>query len=365
MAAFRIISADSHVSEPPNLWLERMDRKFRERAPRIERFGDSDCFVYEGQAAPQPIGLGVMAGKKPEEFKAMGVKMEDVRSGGWDPAARVEDQKIDGVDAEVVYPTLGMGLYVMPDVELKAAALRAYNDWLAEYCAHAPSRLVGAALLPVDDIAVAVAELRRMRDQGLRGALIPATAPEGRPYNDPSWDPLWAAASELDVPLSLHIGSGKKFAIRPGQGAAEIMITMEPMSMQEPVATFIWGAVFERFPKLRIVSVESGVGWLGYLLERMDHVYRKHRFWTQSALKKPPSEYFYDHVYATFQEDKVGMKIALDVGAHNLMWANDYPHTDTTWPESRRVIDDHFRGFPSEARDLIVGGNAARIYRLD
>jgi predicted TIM-barrel fold metal-dependent hydrolase len=364
MADFTIISADSHVSEPPNLWLERMERKYRERAPRIERYGDSDCFVYEGQAAPHPIGLGVMAGKKPEEFKAMGVKLEDCRPGGWDTQARIADQKIDGLDAEVVYPTLGMGLYVMPDAELKAVSLRAYNDWLAEFCAPAANRLIGAALLPVDDVEVAVEELRRTREKGLKGALIPASPPPNRNYNDPAWDPLWAAACDFDVPLSLHIGSGKKFVISPGQGAAEIMITMEPLSMQEPVATFIWGAVFERFPKLRIVSVESGVGWLGYLLERMDHVYLKHRFWTQSALKKPPSEYFYDHVYATFQEDRIGMKIALDVGAHNLMWANDYPHTDTTWPESRKVIDEHFRDFPVEARDQIVGGNAARIYHL-
>ena len=364
MAGFSVISADSHVSEPPNLWVDRMDRKYRERAPRIERYGDSDCFVYEGQVAPQPIGLGVMAGKKPEDFKAMGVKLEDCRPGGWDTQARIEDQKIDGLDAEVVYPTLGMGLYVMPDAELKAAALCAYNDWLSEFCSPAGNRLVGAALLPVDTIEAAIAELRRTRKKGLRGALIPAAPPEGRNYNDPAWDPLWAAASELEVPLSLHIGSGKKFAIRPGQGAAEIMITMEPLSMQEPIATFIWGAVFERFPKLKIVSVESGVGWLGYLLERMDHVYRKHRFWTQSALKKPPSEYFYDHVYATFQEDKIGMKIALEIGPHNLMWANDYPHTDTTWPESRKVIEDHFQGFPAEARNQIVGGNAARIYHL-
>src|SRR5882724_2966930 len=365
MADPRIISADSHVSEPPNLWLERMEAKFRDRAPRIERYGDSDCFVYEGQMAPMPIGLGVMAGKKPEEFKAMGVKMEDVRAGGWDTDARIADQKIDGLDGEVIYPTLGMGLYIMPDAALKTAALCAYNDWLSEFCKPAGNRLIGAALLPVDEVETAVAELGRTRKLGLRGALIPATAPPDRNYNDPAWDPLWAAASDLDVPLSLHIGSGKKFAIAPGQGAAEIMITMEPLSMQEPIATFIWGAVFERFPKLRIVSVESGVGWLGYLLERMDHVYKKHRFWTQSALKKPPSEYFYDHVYATFQEDKIGIKIALEIGAHNLMWANDYPHTDTTWPESRKVIDDHFQNFPTDARDLIVGGNAARIYRLN
>lgn len=365
MADLRIISADSHVSEPPNLWLERMDRTFRDRAPRIERYGDSDCFVYEGQAAPQPIGLGVMAGRKPEEFKAMGVKMEDVRAGGWDPKARLEDQEIDGVDAEVIYPTLGMGLYVMPDPELKAAALRAYNDWLSEYCSLAPRRLIGAALLPVDSIEVAVGELRRTHEKGLHGALIPAVAPEGRPYNDPAWDPLWAAACDLDLPLSLHIGSGKRFQINPGQGAAEILITMEPMSMPEVIATFIWGGNFQRFPKLRIVSVESGVGWLGYLVERMDHVWRKHRFWTQSVLKQPPSEVFREHVFATFQEDRVGMKIALDIGVQNLMWANDYPHTDTTWPESRKVIEEHFRGFPGEARDLIVGGNAARLYHLN
>jgi predicted TIM-barrel fold metal-dependent hydrolase len=364
MADFRIISADSHVSEPPGLWLERMERKYRDRAPRIERYGESDCFVYEGQDRPYPIGLGVMAGKKPEDFKAMGVTMDEVRPGGWDPAARIEDQRIDGVDAEVIYPTLGMGLYVMPDAELKLASLRAYNDWLADYCAFAADRLIGAALLPVDDASLAVDELRRNRSRGLRAALIPAYAPQGREYNDPAWDPLWQAASDLDVPLSLHIGSGKKFELQPGRGSAEILITMEPMSMPQTIATFVWGCVFDRFPKLRIVSVESGVGWLGYLIERMDHVWDKHRFWTHCELTRPPSEIFRDHVLATFQEDRIGMKIALDIGAESLMWANDYPHTDTTWPESRRVIAEHFHDFPARERDLIVGGNAARLYGL-
>lgn len=364
MPAPRIISADSHVSEPPNLWLERMDRKYRDRAPRIERYGESDCFVFEGQNAPYPIGLGVMAGKKPEEFKAMGVTMDEVRAGGWDPVARVKDQEIDGLDAEVVYPTLGMGLYIMPDAELKAASFRAYNDWLAEYSNGAPGRIVGAALLPVHTVEAAVEELARTRRIGLGGALIPAVAPEDRLYNDPAWDPLWAAACDLDVPLSLHIGSGKKFEIKPGKGAAEILVTMEPMSMPEVIATFIWGGVFERFPKLHIVSVESGIGWLGYLIERMDHVWRKHRFWTQSDTKRLPSEIFREHVHATFQEDRLGMKLALDIGAECLMWANDYPHTDTTWPESRKVIDEQFEGFPQRERDLIVGGNAARLYHL-
>src|SRR5438874_11198457 len=115
MADFTIISADSHVSEPPDLWLERMERKYRERAPRIERYGDSDCFVYEGQAAPQPIGLGVMAGKRPEEFKAMGVKLEDCRVGGWDTQARIAALQVDGLDAEVVSRSLGLGRYVVLD----------------------------------------------------------------------------------------------------------------------------------------------------------------------------------------------------------------------------------------------------------
>ena len=142
----------------------------------------------------------------------------------------------------------------------------------------------------------------------------------------------------------------------------EIMITMEPLSMQEPIATFIWGAVFERFPKLRIVSVESGVGWLGYLLERMDHVYKKHRFWTQSALKKPPSEYFYDHVYATFQEDHVGLKLLEELGEDTVLWASDYPHGDSVWPDSHQIVDRDMAGMDQAVVRKITRDNARRLY---
>jgi hypothetical protein len=213
MADFKLISDDSHVNEPGDLWTERIDAAFRDRAPRIvdgiPGRPPGSYLVLEG-VPPIHVTQGLGAGKKPEELEKFfeTTTYKDARRGGWDPVERIKDQELDGVEAEVIYTTLGFRQFWLKDGALQRACFRAYNDWLAEYCSYEPRRLAGLAMMSLYDVDEAVTELRRCRKIGLRGAMIWASPPEDRPYSDGLYDPFWAEAQELRMPLSLHSITG-------------------------------------------------------------------------------------------------------------------------------------------------------------
>ena len=213
MAICKLISADSHVNEPADLWTERIDRKFRDRAPRIVDNlpgRPPGSYLVLEDIPPVHVSQGLGAGKTAEElpqfFQASTYR--DARRGGWDPAERLKDMDIDGVEAEVLYTTLGFRQFWLKDAELQRACFQVYNDWLAEYCAYAPRQLTGMALISLYDIREAVRQLRLCRRRGLRGAMIWASPPEERSYADSIYDPFWTEAQELDMPLSLHAVTG-------------------------------------------------------------------------------------------------------------------------------------------------------------
>ncbi len=361
----RLLSADSHVLEPRDLWTSRIERRFRDRAPRIvdEAGGLSgDIFVCEELRPFAVAGLGV-AGVDPSEYpERMLGGYDGVRPSGWDPAARLEDQDRDGVSGEVLYTSLGMALYGLKDGELRAASFRAYNDWLAEYCGHAPARLAGVGLIPMDDVPTAVAELERCARMGLRGGMIWGVPPQDRRYHDRSWDPLWAAAQAHDLPLSLHILTG---ADGPGVGDSIMWdYPFLPHALERSFADLIFGGVLQRFEGLRLVSAENDVGWIAHFLQRMDHSYEKYRSLEADPIPEPPGFYFRRQVFATFQEDRVGIQSRADIGVGNIMWASDFPHSDSTWPRSLQVVERDFADVPSAERDAIVWDNCAGVYGL-
>ena len=213
MAAYRIISADSHFVEPPSMWAERVDKKFRDRAPHTVRGlngREGEFFVCEN-ISPVPVA-GFFGAGVPSEALAEHTKkgMDAAPASVWDPAARIKDQDRDGVQAEVIYTSMGMPLYGLDDVELRVACFRAYNDWAMEYCSHDPKRLLPLGLITLEDIGAGVQELQRIAKKGMRGAMIWAEPPDERPYTHADYDPFWAAAQDLHMPLSLHILTGRK-----------------------------------------------------------------------------------------------------------------------------------------------------------
>ncbi len=371
-----VVSADSHMTEPIDLWTERIDRRFRDRAPHvIENPGEGPRFLFVAEDAPAfPIAGGFAAGRAGKELQEMmGKGYEAARPSGWDPVARIEDQDLDGIDAEVLYPSLGMTLFSMTDGELQRACFDVYNRWLAEFCGHDPRRLYGVGLLSLEDVHAAVEDLETVAGLGMRGLMIWGSPPPERPYTDPSYDPLWKAASEAGLPVSLHIIAGRGRVSTSvtqviGQGApahAGIWYMQVIAEIQESLAALIFSGVLERYPGLRIVSAENDAGWLPHFCYRMDHVYDKHHeIWKYSTPLRP-SEYVKRQVHATFQDDHTGPAAHTHFGADNFMWASDFPHSDSTFPESRAWIERNFAGVPADVRRKIVHDNAVALYRMD
>jgi predicted TIM-barrel fold metal-dependent hydrolase len=332
MSLTKVISADSHVVEPADLWATRIDTRFRDRAPHIEKEVNGvkgDFFVCEG-LQPFSVSVFAVAGLDPREYSdKMSRGYSGVRPGAWNPVERVKDQQIDGVEGEVLYASLDMMLYGIEDGELRAASFRAYNDWLAEFCRHDPRRFTGIALIPMDEVQEAVREVERCAKMGLKGGLIWGVPPDDQPYDKPVWDPLWAAAQDVAIPLSMHILTGRK-----GSGIdASVMKSYPslPHAIERSLSDIIFGGVLERFPRLQIVSAENDIGWIGHYLQRMDHAYEKYRYLEKTTvIPEPPSFYFRRQVHATFQDDRIGVLTREFIGIDNLMWASDFPHSDST-----------------------------------
>ncbi len=369
--AYRIISADSHVNPSPAVYAERLPAQYRDRAPQMLRRGDEELSLFEGREERFEM-LASVAGMRYEDYRVAGTSYQEGRAGGYDPIARLADMDQDGVDADVLFGSgSGGGVRLKTDDRpFRFALMQAYNDWIAEFCRAAPDRLIGIAEVPHWDGGLAVAEARRARKLGLRGVAIPAipaldgpgSDPSDRPYTDRIYEPLWAALEELEMPAHMHLGG------RPLTRGLDrnmfIRLTCNKAVMAEPIASLIFSGALERHPRLEVVSVESGVGWMAFIVPWMDNVFERHRHWTGLKLKERPSLYFQRQVRGTFIEDPVGVRERHTIGLGVIMWSNDYPHSDSTWPHSRKAIDEHFAGVPEAERHQIVAGNAAALYGL-
>ena len=365
------VSADGHVVEPADLWTSRMDRRFRDRAPRIESRPEADYYVIDG-LAPFAVGLeGVTMEDKiaGEITTVIGHRHAETRPGAWDPQARLADQQLDHLRAEMLYPgAFGLQFWTITDAEYQRECFRVYNDWLSEFCAAAPDRLLGAGLLPFrGPIAWACEEARRAADTGLRSLSIPADIAD-QSYADPEFIPLWETLQDLGLPVSIHSGTttGEPFAtkferIGMGMGIVNTKISL-PMNV---LAGLIWGAVPQRYPRLRFVIVEGGIGWIASLLGLMDHWWTDHYRWMEPKLDELPSSYFKRQFWATFEDDRAGILTRELLGVDRLMWGSDYPHTEGTFPHSQAQIQKDFAGVPTDEVYQMVVGNAAGLYGLE
>jgi len=366
---YRAISGDSHVNEPPNCFQDRLPAHLREAGPKIVETDDGgQGWTWEGRKA-QSFGLGSLAGRSFEEYQDKGLRFSDLLPGNYDPVAHLKDQDRDGVDASVIYPGYAMGLPAIKDTELRLACYRAYNDWLAdEFSAADPRRIVALAMLPVDDgVDTAVAELRRSVNKGHRGGILPSYP--DKLFTDPEYDPLWAAAQELDAPLHFHRAIGRNIprgmSVTPHPGTMVASIVLRFFSALEPLSHIIFGGALHRFPGLKLVSAESDAGWLAFYMALCDDQWNRQRHWSHLELTAPPSEYIRRQVYLTFMDDPVACANIRMTGADNLMWASDYPHSVTTWPNSRDYIEKQMAPCSAEERDKLCAGNAVRLYHLN
>jgi predicted TIM-barrel fold metal-dependent hydrolase len=363
MTSYRVISADSHVIEPGDLWLNYIDARFRERAPRLVQLPDEDVFEIEGRGR-SALGLSAGAGRDAAEVKRSGRFETDVPRAAWDPSVRLEAIRMDGVEAEVLYPTISLRNYGLSDPGFLEACLEAYNRWLADFCRYDPARFKGIGMIALEDIDRSVAQLHRVRELGLAGAMIPLRPDSRRPYSSDDYDPFWAAAEALGLPITLHIATQRSDAEAFALGFSEW--TVQTVHIQRSLAELIFGGVFDRFPGLRVVSAENDIGWIGNFLERMDGRFARKRYLYPHRLAGDlmPSEYFRRHVSATFMSDYAGMLLRDVIGVDNIMWASDYPHHESTWPHSQEVLAKHFAGVPEADRQKILVDNVTRLYQF-
>lgn len=384
------ISADSHVVEPAVVFAGLAER-FGDRAPRIVETEDGESMVIPARgrrggpvARPGVAGSRLDAGGRgPQTEPGRKPHPEDphdpqvralfrrgyagVRAGILDARLRTGDQDLDGISGEILYPSLFLGLFALESADLLAACFRNYNDWLADFCAQPPRRLFGLALIPLADPEAGRSELERALARGFRGGCIPCSAPHGAPYSDPTYDPIWARAAEARFPLAMHIGTDSWSAPRAAPdwlhsiaGYAGAVATI-----QTTVVDLICGGVAHRFPELPFVCAEWNAGWIANWLDRLDQGFERSRRAAVPYLDRRPSEYWHRQFFATLEDDRAGVLTRELCGTGSLLWGNDYPHRDSTWPCSKSVLERIFAGVSEADRDAITRSNAASLYRLD
>jgi predicted TIM-barrel fold metal-dependent hydrolase len=366
---YRLVDADSHINEPPDLWTSRVSAKFKDRAPRMEHFEQGDAWVLEGVTDPINFGSNAAAGVPLAERSAW-VRWEDIRPGGYDPKARLLEMDVDLVDAAVLYPTPRIShlMIANPDPEFHLAMIRAYNDWLSEYAEHDPTRLGGIMLIPNRGVDAAVAEIERVIDRpGMVGCLL-GCYPHGDLDLSIEDDPVWRAIAERDVPLHIHVALVNEY---PSDIYAPGMITqglvqgyLRFRDVPGRMLQFLEGGVFDRVPNLNIVLAEVDAGWVPYVKEQVDNRVLRRELGSDMRGRRLPSSVIEEHFYYTYITDHFAVRNRSYVGVDRLMWSSDFPHGGSDWPGSVRVIHADFADVPSWERDLILAGNAQRLYRF-
>jgi uncharacterized protein len=335
-----IISSDSHVMEPPDIVVERVPAGFKDKAPRFPQLKVGESF----QTHP----------------------------GGSDPTCRIKEMETDGLSAEVLYPTYLLPHYAMDDAKLQEVSFRAYNDWLIEYCSASPKRLIGLAAISIYNVDEAVKELQRCAKAGLKGSIIWQAPHPDLPFKSEHYNNFWAASQDMNLPVHLHILTGhgyhKETVFGNKRAGVEHYRGSVNLKLKEIIDAFfelIFFGVLERYPKLKFVSVENEIGWMPFMLQQWDYYYNRFKGVNPPPISKNPSEYFARQIYGTFFRDTVAGHNFEWWGQDNCMWSNDYPHGNSTWPESRKYIDRDLGHLLPEICKKLVYTNVTKLYNMD
>jgi len=376
----QIVSVDDHLVEHPRVWQDRVPAKYRDQAPVIREVDGKHLWHYDGKVFPT-IGLNAVAGKDPREWGLDPVRYEDMIPGCYDPAARVKDMDLDGVQAALCFPSFpgfgGSTFFRAQDKDLAYLCVQAWNDfYIDEWCATAPDRFIPMAILPIWDIDLTVKEAERVAAKGARTISFPdSPVPLGLPsFHSDHWDPLWQVCSDTGMPVSLHFGSG---SFMPGFSFAAMKPVageMAPIDAPFVVPTVLfssnlmWSTVdllfsgtLQRFPKLQISLAEGGIGWIPYILERSDFVWDRHRWYQPIDRDTRPSDLFRKHFWGCFIDDEHGVANRYAIGVDRLTIEIDYPHSDSNWPNSRKRAAEVLADVPDDETEMIVETNARRM----
>ena len=389
-----IISTDDHLVEPADVWSSRLPERYREIGPHIVYAPVDSTPILDGAGYIEKPGtegkpaawwfyedhrysvkrLIAAAGYSADEIHIGGITFDDMRPGCWKPKDRLADMDLNGVEAQMCFPNYprfcGQIFLWGKDKELARLCVEAYNDWMVEeWAGDSDGRLIPLCLVPLWDPALAAAEVRRNAARGVRAVAfseLPAYLGLPSIYSG-HWDPFFAACDETGTVVCCHIGSGTKQPITSSDAPEAVAGTIIFGNSVGAMADYLYSGIFLRYPNMKMLLAEAQIGWIPYLLERIDDVWETHRGWSHSQqyTKDPPSTQYWDHIYSTFFKDPVGIANLDRIGSDNVIFETDYPHQDGTWPFSREQAAEQFGHLDEATIHKIARGNAIRILGLD
>ena len=364
MIETRVISGDSHVQEPKEMYTARLPEQYMSRLPHVEEIDGVRYRMVEGR---KPRRLDIAEARETEEDRVREFRDDD--SGGRDLERRLADIAKDGIYGEIIYPNETLGLHKSFDAGYQFAVAQAYNDWAIELFRDHLHRFVPVGVIPVTDIPAAVEEVKRASKLGYRAVKIPISV-RGRPYNQPDYEPLWQAVEDAGLVLNLHAFTDSEdtypddWGEENGFGGALNFMVMSMAAGLEPASMLISSGMLERHPGINLGVIECGAGWLAWLLYALDEQVEKKHMWISPKLAMKPSDYFRRQGHVTFGDDPVALLTIPVLGDDCLVWGSDYPHDEGTFPHSQEVIEKTFQPVSEESKRKIVYGNAARIYGI-
>jgi predicted TIM-barrel fold metal-dependent hydrolase len=361
-----IISADSHVFEPSDLWIKTLGPRFGEKVPHgVKSFeGREGSFFYVGRPGEAALMDELAAADSKDR------RLEDLARAGCDPAYRLELVGRDNVAAEVLNPTWGLWIPRMPDGAARNACAEVYNDWIQDYCSHDRKRLLAVAMIPIIDVEWAVKELARVVKRGARGVLIGTSPVDGaKPYRDPKYNPFWAAAEETGLPITLHIVTGKvrdPFTYHGDKQREDVPGSFIELFQEAAPALaneFIFGGIFDRFPRLKVFLSEYDASWLPILKYRLNRIQTFPGF--DHLKKKPASRYVEENIFTGIINDPLAAKLRDEIGVDRMMWGSDFPHPPCPYPNTTQNIERVLGDMSPEARFKVVAGNVMKLYNIE
>jgi predicted TIM-barrel fold metal-dependent hydrolase len=389
-----MVSVDDHLIEPPHVWTARLPAKYKDVGPRIVNDDLGEAWFYEDKRIPT-LGLSAAAGRSKEEFSPLPLTYDEMRPGCYDPVERVKDMDQAKILSSLCFPSFprlcGQTFWEGKDKDLGLECVRAYNDFMIEeWCGSSPGRLIPLVITPLWDPKLAAAEVRRTAAMGAKAlSWSENPAPLGLPSlhhdNGRYWDPLFEAAAECKMPICLHFGSSSQLVRTSAETPMIATIAMNPTSLMLTTIDWLFSGILPRFPDLKICLSEGGLGWIPWALLRSDHTLETQKFWalrgegggdmltgTMMAGKElqeldysiPPTELFRKHIFACFIDEPNAASLIHEIGVDNVMAEVDYPHTDSSWPDSATLMEDQLGSLTAEDRYKVLRGNAERVFNF-
>jgi predicted TIM-barrel fold metal-dependent hydrolase len=389
----RIISVDDHVVEPPHVWDRWLPAAYRDRGPRVERRGigtmrhigggqyeqtfdadgpKADCWLFEDLVYIHKRHVAAV-GFDRDDMSMSPITYDEMRPGCYEPKARVEDNDMNWVDASLCFPTFprfcGQTFTEAKDHDLGLACIRAYNDWMVEeWCGDSGGQLIPLTIIPLWDAELAAAEVRRNSDRGVRAVCFSEIPPHlGLPsIHSGEWDPFLATCEDTGTVICMHIGSSSRMPATSGDAPPAVAATLSFNNAMASMSDWLFSGKLVQFPTLKLAYSEGQIGWIPYVLERADTVWEEHRAWggVRDIVPEPPSTYYYRQIYGCFFRDNFGVKNIDVCGVDNITFETDYPHTDSTWPETRQVAEKLMEGVADDVVYKLMRGNAIRMLQL-